>query len=100
MALEARAAAEVTASQLHGAQREVQSSRRRTHDAELSAAAKSEALEEATLQMHQLQVFDRQRLKEKCAALMRLNLHMGALLPLCFKLLVRAFQRLEFCQAK
>lgn len=56
MALEARAAAEVTAAQLHGAQREVQSNRRRTHDAELSAAAKSEALEEATLQMHQLQV--------------------------------------------
>lgn len=56
MALEARAAAEVAAMQLHGAQREVQSSRRRTHDAELSAAAKSEALEEATLQMHHLQV--------------------------------------------
>ena len=56
MALEARAAAEVAAAQLHGAQREVQSSRRRTHDAELSAAAKSEALEEAALQMHQLQV--------------------------------------------
>ena len=65
MALEARAAAEVTAAQLHGAQREVQSSRRRTHDAELSAAAKSEALEEATLQMHRLQVLQGHQCLEK-----------------------------------
>ena len=56
MALEARAVAEAAATQLHGAEHEVQSSRRRMHDAELSFAAKSEALEEATLQNHQLQV--------------------------------------------
>ena len=63
MALEARAAAEVAAMQLQGAQRDVQSSRRRTHDAEQSAAAKSEALEEATLQMHHLQVMPGQYLE-------------------------------------
>ena len=56
MALEARAVAEAAATQLHGAEQAVQSSRRRTHDAELSVAAKSEALEEATLWNHQLQV--------------------------------------------
>ena len=73
MALEARAAAEVAAMQLHGAQREVQSSRRRSHDAELSAAAKGEALEHAVLQVHQLQViqglFSHDCVRTPCAPL-------------------------------
>lgn len=55
VALAARAAAETAAAQLQGAEAQARSSRRRTHDAEASAAARGEALEEATFQIHQLQ---------------------------------------------
>ena len=56
MALAAQAAAQAAAAQLQGAEAQVRSCRRRTHDAEAAIAAKGEALEEATLTNHHLQV--------------------------------------------
>lgn len=56
LAATARVQAEAAAAQLQGAEAEVRSSRRRTHDAESAAAARNAALEQATLQNHQLQV--------------------------------------------
>ena len=56
MALAAQAAAQAAAAQLQGAEAQVRSCRRRTHDAEAAIVAKGEALEEATLQNHHLQV--------------------------------------------
>ena len=55
-ALAAQAAAQAAAAQMQGAEAQVRSCRRRTHDAEVAIAAKGEALEEATLENHHLQV--------------------------------------------
>ena len=56
MALAAQAAAQAAAAQLQGAEAQVRSYRRHMHDAEAAIAAKGEALEEATLKNHHLQV--------------------------------------------
>ena len=56
VALAAQAAAQAAAAQLQGAEAQVRSCRRRTHDAEVAIAVKGEALEEATLTNHHLQV--------------------------------------------
>ena len=66
LAATARVQAEAAAAQLQGAEAEVHSSRRRTHDAESAAAAKDAALEQATLQNHQLQVSCRHTYRSFC----------------------------------